>query len=91
MTGLGDKVPYMAIAYLITEDPKYITGAIKWMDAFTTYNVWGATNDDLGAAHTLYGMALGYDWLYSKLSPVDRLKYEQTMINHLLFYREAIQ
>lgn len=91
MTGLGDKVPYMAIAYLITEDPKYLTGAKKWMNAFISYDIWGATNDDLGAAHTLYAMALGYDWLYQYLSPLEHTNYEQSMINHLLFYREAIQ
>lgn len=66
------------MAYLITEDPKYVTGTKKWMDAILTYiNIPGA--DDLGGAHTLIGMSLAYDWLYDQFSPTDRSNYEQKM------------
>ncbi len=63
---LGDKLPYIAFAYLLTGDNNYLQSAIKWMDRICTYENW-SDNKDIGAAHILQGLAISYDWLYDNL------------------------
>lgn len=63
---LGDKLPYIAFAYLLTGDDSYLQGVIKWMDKICSYKNW-SSNNDIGAAHILQGLAISYDWIYDKL------------------------
>lgn len=76
---LGNKVPYLAMAYILSDDAAYLNGAIDWMDAFLTYPNWG-TNTDLGASHILLGMALAYDWLFDDFSSEQKATYRAKMI-----------
>ncbi|HSI86775.1 MAG: DUF4962 domain-containing protein [Candidatus Methylacidiphilales bacterium] len=79
--GCADKLPRIAFAYLITQEPRYLEGARKWIRAFLSYPVW-ATDIDLGAAHSSFGMALCYDWLYSALSADERTQMETKLLRH---------
>ena len=81
----GNRLPFIAMAYLMTDDVKYFNGAKKWMDALASYTKWG-NDHDLGAAHLLYNMAIVYDWLYNGFSPSDRAIYEQKMEYHLKIF-----
>jgi len=84
--GLGNKLYYLSAAYVLTDDTKYLDGAKKWMDALCTYPDW-CSNEDLGAAHILFGMSICYDWLYDLFTEEDRLKYRNKMRHHAnIFY-----
>ena len=68
-----------ALAYKLTNDPRYLAAAKKFMDAACTYDVWGyrtnKPNIDLAAGHLLYGMGMGYDMLYHDLTDAERARY----------------
>lgn len=72
----GDRISFMALAYLLTEEDKYLDGTRRWMNALTSYKNW-ASNTDLGSAHLLFGMSIAYDWLYDKWSENERLRFRQ--------------
>jgi len=69
---VGNMIPHLAIMYLMTDDRKYLDAAQKVMLASAGYKTWGLGREEstgLAAAHQLYGLALGYDWLFDKLDP----------------------
>jgi hypothetical protein len=72
---VGATIPNVALVYLLTGDRKYLEAARAWMLASAGYRTWGAGSIDgmdLAAGHQLYGLALGYDWLYHDLDEEDR-------------------
>ncbi len=67
---VGDMIPHLALAYLLTGKAEYLEAARKWMLASAGYPTWGVGSLDgvyLAAGHQLYGLALAYDWLYHDL------------------------
>lgn len=72
--------------YQVSGDRKYLDAAKKYMEAATTYDVWGyrfnKPNVDLAAGHLLYGMSVGYDLLYNDLSPAERERYRNDIARH---------
>jgi len=67
---VGNTIPHLAMAYLVTRERKYLDSARNWMIASCGYETWGLPpfrNIDLAAGHQLYGLALAYDWLYNDL------------------------
>jgi len=78
---IGDRLPYLSMAYLISGDPKYLNNAKAWMDAIVTYPTWGG-DQDLVASHILFGMNIAYDWLYDELSLEERNAYATKMEYH---------
>jgi hypothetical protein len=78
---IGDRLPYLAMAYLLSEDPKYLDNAKAWMDAIANYPAWGG-DQDLVASHILFGMSVAYDWLYEDLSTTQRESYAAKMEHH---------
>jgi hypothetical protein len=78
---VGDLLPQIAFAYLVTQDDKYLEGSRKWVRAVIAYPTW-TTDDDLGAAHVEFGLALTYDWLYSRLAPEERQAMAKSLRNH---------
>lgn len=78
---LGDRLPTISLAYLMTGDQKYLEAARKWIKAIVGYRSF--TDDyDLGAGHACFGMALAYDWLYNQLTPEERELLEKKMLRH---------
>ena len=73
-----------AFFYKMTDDPRYLAAARKFMDAALTYDTWGYTfdkpNTDLGAAHLLYGLSWAYDLLYHDLTPEERDRYRARLV-----------
>ncbi|MFA6962303.1 MAG: DUF4962 domain-containing protein [Opitutaceae bacterium] len=86
--GFGDRLPRLAFAWLMTGDSLYLEAAVRWIDAINTYPSW-AGNEDLGAAHICFGMAVAYDWLYNDLTPEQRERIAQSLLQHgaLLYTR----
>ena len=103
---LGESLPSLGLAYLLTEDEKYLDGAIKWIRAMLAVGSWrGSAN--LGRSAWITGMAQTYDWLYPYLdedlkdSVVKRLKKEAGIVmntaastralsNHLMIETSAL-
>jgi hypothetical protein len=79
--GIGDRLPYLSMAYLLSGDQKYLDNAKAWMDAIANYPTWGG-DQDLVASHILFGMSIAYDWLYEELSAAERESYAAKMEYH---------
>ncbi len=72
---VGNMMPHLAIMYVLTGEKKYLVVAKDWMLASASYKTWGwgvYEGIDLAAGHQLYGIALGYDWLYHDLDEKTR-------------------
>jgi len=72
---VGNAIPELAMAYCMTGETKYLNAARDYMLVSASYPTWGIgdiDNSDLATAHQLYGIALGYDWLFDKLDRVSR-------------------
>jgi hypothetical protein len=72
---VGNAIPELALAYVLTSEKRYLESAKAWMLASAGYPTWGLGSIDgmdLAAGHQLYGLALAYDWLYHDLDPATR-------------------
>ncbi len=90
MVKIGDRLPRIAFAYLVTRKPPYLEGARKWIHAVLNYPHWGKEVGGCDGPLT-FDMALAYDWLYGDLSPEERLPIETALLKHgrLLLARSA--
>jgi len=80
---VGNMMPHLCLAYLLTGDNQYLQTAEDFMLASASYPTWGLGSidgRDLATGHQLYGMALCYDWLFDDLDAGTR----QTVENCLL-------
>jgi len=78
----GNRLPDLAFAYLITDDPTYLEAARKWINAIERYPSWGG-DLDLAAGHICYGLGIAYDWLYNALDPAERQRIAETLERHV--------
>ncbi len=63
---IGESLPSLGLAYLLTKDDKYLSGAEKWIKALLAVETWeGSAN--LGRSSWITGIAQTYDWLYHHL------------------------
>jgi hypothetical protein len=103
---LGESLPSLGLAYLLTREDKYLDGANKWIRALLAVESWeGSAN--LGRSAWITGVAQTYDWLYPYLdndlkdSIVTRLKKEAQIVmntaartralsNHLMIETSAL-
>jgi heparinase II/III-like protein/uncharacterized protein DUF4962 len=80
---VGNKLPFLAMAHLLTRNPGYLEAAARWSLASCAYPHWGAGREDgvdLAAGHQLFGLALVYDWLYPDLAPDARQTIRRTLL-----------
>jgi hypothetical protein len=81
---VGNKLPYLAITYVLTGRVSYLDSAREWSLASCHYPHWGLgrkDGTDLAAGHQLFGLALVYDWLYNDLDPATRETIRRTLID----------
>jgi hypothetical protein len=74
MRNSGRAIPWLALAYLIADEPDdstYLNKAISWMLTVCGYSNW-YRNYSIGAAEGLVGVSIGYDWLYNELSTSEK-------------------
>jgi len=81
----GDAIPWMALAYLMTDDSIFADKAISWMLTVCNYSTWDG-NQSLGAAHCLLGVSLSYDWLYHYMTEDQR----QEIQDRLSYFANAM-
>jgi len=67
----GRDIPFMALAFLLTDDTRHLINAKRWMFSLCSYPTWDG-DASLGAAECLLGVAIGYDWLYDEFTERER-------------------
>ena len=85
---VGNAMPILALAYLLTKKDKYMTACTKYMLASCSYPTWGVgriDGRDLATGHQLFGLALAYDWLYNNLSEEIKQKVRKCLIKRASF------
>jgi len=75
----GRGIPWLAIAYLLTEDSKYLESAKKWIMTICNFPKW-ENNRSLSGGECLFGVSIGYDWLYNKLTEDERRYIRENLI-----------
>ncbi len=73
--GVGNMIPHIAMAFLLTGKEHYLAAAKRWVFASLDYPTWGLGRTDtmdLAAGHQFAGIGLAYDWLYHDLAPAER-------------------
>ncbi|MFI3259756.1 MAG: heparinase II/III family protein [Rikenellaceae bacterium] len=73
------RVFYLSYAYRTTGDTKFADRAVEEMLAVSAFEDWNPTHY-LDAAEMTAAMAIGYDWLYSYLTPETRDKVAEGII-----------
>jgi hypothetical protein len=63
---IGDTMPVLGLAYLITNDSQYIKMTERWVSALISVPDWQGSQN-LGRSSWIVGCALIYDWLYDEL------------------------
>ncbi|HPF02053.1 MAG TPA: heparinase II/III family protein [Bacteroidales bacterium] len=103
---LGETMPSLGLAWLMTKDKKYLEGGVKWINALLEVRSWNGS-ENLGRSAWTTGIAQLYDWLYDDLDPalrekiITRLKNEckeiirtaaatRALSNHLLIETSAV-
>jgi len=72
---VGNMIPHLALAYLLSNNAKYLDAARQWIKASLSYKTWGLGSIDgldLAAGHQLAGLGIAYDWLYGSLTADER-------------------
>ncbi|HVF09415.1 MAG TPA: DUF4962 domain-containing protein, partial [Abditibacteriaceae bacterium] len=83
---VGNAMPMLALAYLLSGEQKYLDGARDWALASCRYPTWGLDAGgvwdglDMAAANQLCGLALVYDWCYDDLGAATRRTIRETLI-----------
>lgn len=80
---VGEAMPYLAMAYRLTGEAKYLAAAQAWALASAGYEHWSTGNQadsDLSAGHQSFGLAVVYDWLYDALSAEARSTIRRELI-----------
>jgi hypothetical protein len=67
---VGYALPHLALAWLLTEDHRFLKAVRRWALASCGYPTWGLgwiDGKDLAAGHQLFGLAVAYDWCGTSL------------------------
>ncbi len=75
ITYIGMAVANLALAFRLTGNERYLDCARKWIQVAVNYPHWGRAHlpdHDLDAGWLLFGLSLGYDWLYQDLPGSER-------------------
>jgi hypothetical protein len=89
---VGNAMPPLALAYVLTGEAKYLDGARAWALASCGYKTWGLGSTDgmdLAAGHQLFGLAIVYDWCYDGLGDEARETIRDTLVKRTSAMFEA--
>jgi len=89
---VGNTMPVLAMAYVLTGDEKYLDSARAWALASCSYKTWGLgriDGMDLATGHQLFGMGIVYDWCYSDLGEDARSTIRETLVKRTSAMFEA--
>ena len=74
------RIYYLSYAYRMTGDEKYLARAEKELVTVSDFQDWNPTHF-LDVAEMTMAVAIGYDWLYEKLSETARTKVRKAIID----------
>lgn len=80
---VGNTMPVLAMAYVISDERKYLEAAQAWALASCGYKTWGLERIDgmdLAAGHQLFGLGIVYDWCYADLDGAARNTIRDTIV-----------
>ncbi|GEM_PF-3368794 len=86
----ADGLVDLAFYHLIKGDPSAFATVQDLLRTFATSPRW-ASNEDIGAAHSLFALSLVYDWFYADLSPALRLMVRDAIVDHAEILDEIIR
>ena len=70
-----------AYAWRMTDDTRFFDRCVAELDAACAFKDWHPSHF-LDVAEMATAVAIGYDWLYPKLSPEQRQRYEKALISN---------
>lgn len=71
MREAGRGIPWQALTFLVGGDPAHLANVKRWILTLCGYPRW-EINHSLAGGECLFGVALGYDWLYSHFTDDER-------------------
>lgn len=74
-TFMGIAMANLALAYILTDEKRYLYEARRWIMTAVNYPHWGnahLVDVDLSAAWILFGMGISYDWLKESFTQDER-------------------
>jgi hypothetical protein len=80
---VGNTLPVLAMAYVLSGDKRYSAAAQDWSLASCRYKTWGLgriDGMDLATGHQLFGLGLVYDWCHRELDDSARQEIRRTLI-----------
>ena len=89
---VGNAMPTLALAWLITRDKQYLDSARAWALASCGYTTWGLgriDGMDLATGHQLFGLGIVYDWCYADLGDEARKTIRDTLQKRAGYMYEA--
>jgi len=88
MRGNGESMTFLALAWAVTGEKKYLDAAERWALKVCSYPTWGLyefANVDLSTGHQLLGLSLVYDWCFDGLSPETKAVIRRTLVEKASF------
>lgn len=79
MRDAGRGIPWQALAFLLTDKPEYLENAKKWVFTICSFPHW-ENNKSLAGGECLFGVAIGYDWLYQHFTVPERTLIREKLI-----------
>jgi hypothetical protein len=79
---VGNVMPTIAMAWLVTGERQYLESAQAWALASCGYKTWGLgriDGMDLAAGHQLFGLGIVYDWCHDGLDESARRTIRETI------------
>jgi hypothetical protein len=89
---VGNTMPVLAMAYVLTGEKRYLDAARQWALASCGYKTWGLgriDGMDLATGHQLFGLAIIYDWCYDGLDEAARQQIRETLVKRTSAMFEA--
>jgi hypothetical protein len=89
---VGNTMPVLAMAYVLTGEKQYLDAARRWALAACGYKTWGLgriDGMDLATGHQLFGLAIIYDWCYHDLGEAARQQIRETLVKRTSALFEA--
>ncbi len=80
---VGNAMPVLAMAYVVTGQRQYLESAQAWALASCGYKTWGGgriDGMDLAAGHQLFGLGIVYDWCQADLDEATRRTIRETIV-----------
>ena len=81
--GVGNTMPVLAMAYVLTGEQRYLDSARQWALASCGYKTWGLgriDGMDLATGHQFFGLGIVYDWCYDGLGQEARRTIRETLV-----------